>query len=116
MIDQTINLKVATASAASGIASFIFGVPTAVLLAAFAGASLSLSFSEPRKFLGSVMYVGSGTVTAAFCTPLVLHFANGVPDRAVAFVIGFATMHFLPSLAETLKTFPKELKDKWLSK
>ena len=113
---QSIDAKTAAVSVASGVSSFVFGLPIAVVLAAFAGACLSLSLAGPRKFIGALGYVLSGTITSAFCTPLALYFAKTLPERPVAFIIGFAVMHTLPPIVDVLKTLPKELKDKWLSR
>lgn len=107
----------AATSAATGTASWatadwslaVFGVPLAVLLAAFAGAVVALTFLPPVvSFLRLIGQVVTGTVAAAYVTPLAGFLWAGVPHLPVAFLIGLtalAAISKIPQVMDDLRTF-----------
>ena len=113
MIEQGVNAKALVLGSASGAVSMIFGTEVALVFAGFSGALISLALTGPRGFAKAAGWVTSGTVAAAFISPLAIHYLGSVPSRGVAFLVGFAVMHFLPASLEVIRAIPSRLSDKF---
>lgn len=92
MIDQITSLK-AIGPALTAAISFLFGVPVAVLIAAFAGAWMGVAVSEKRTFTSSSIMIVVGTVASGYLTPAALHFLGEMPQRPAAAILGFFVVH-----------------------
>lgn len=94
----------AASGAAAGIASswsmMIFGVPLAVVFAAFAGAMVSLSRLPPASLGRTVVIVLSGTAAGAYLSALVSEWWGFSPAAmgGAAFAVGFALQWAAPAL------------------
>lgn len=99
-VSALVGGAVATAaSVATGDWSvFIFGVQLPILLAAFGGSIVSLSFIAVQRAWWAT--IGAGTLAGAYATPLVAHavgFINDDLHRGVAFGIGLLLQVIIPS-------------------
>lgn len=93
MHDQIVVLKASVGPAIVGAVSFLFGVPVAVLIAAFAGAWMAVALGERIPFLKSFLVILAGTVVAGYLTPAALFFVGEMPQRPAAAILGFISVH-----------------------
>lgn len=91
MIDN--NIKDTIGPAITAATSFLFGVPVAVLIAAFAGSWLAVAVGGATTFARSVLLILAGTVASAYLTPAALYFLGEMPQRPAAAIIGFMAVH-----------------------
>lgn len=118
---MNVEQKIGAASAAvSGVASitmadvsvFIFGVPVSVVMAAFAGAMISLTFLPGQGLLKAIITVVSGTFAGAYLAPFILRvsdslFTTKIPedlDKPVAFLLGLGFQIMVPRFFAWLKS------------
>ena len=94
----------AASGAAAGVASswsmLVFGVPLAVVFAAFAGAMVSLSFIPAATLGRTLVVVASGTVAGAYTAALVAEwwgFSQAATGGA-GFVVGGALQWAVPAV------------------
>lgn len=93
MNDHLINLKTTLGPAVVGAVSFLFGVPIAVLIAAFAGSWMAVAIGERTTFLRSSLAILAGTVVSGYLTPASLYFLGEMPQRPAAAILGFIAVH-----------------------
>lgn len=91
MIDNGIKDTIGPAITAA--TSFLFGVPVAVLIAAFAGSWMAVAIGEATTFTRSALTILGGTVAAAYLTPAALYFMGEMPQRPAAAILGFFAVH-----------------------
>ena len=114
MIDQSFNAHTLLAAGASGLVALLFDSNAALVFAGFAGVLISLGLSGPRGFMKSIGWVTAGTISAAFVTPVLLHFLGpDIPPKGIAFLLGFAIMHFLPASLDAIKAVPGRISDRF---
>ncbi len=114
MLDHTINLKAAAASAASSVAAALFGQPLAVVLLAFAGACGALSFATPRPFGQACGFVLLSTVAGSAGAGGVTWALSGFPAGLAAFVIGIIAWPLLQGAFNFAGKIPEKASDKWM--
>ena len=93
MDSQLVALKSTIGPAVVGAVSFLFGVPIAVLIAAFAGSWMAVAIGERTTFLKSFLVILAGTVVAGYLTPAALYFLGEMPQRPAAAILGFISVH-----------------------
>lgn len=93
MNDQIVAFKATIGPAIVGAVSFLFGVPVAVLIAAFAGSWMAVAIGERTAFLRSTLLIISGTVVSGYLTPAALYFLGEMPQRPAAAMLGFFAVH-----------------------
>lgn len=93
MNDLPVVFKSTIGPAIAAAISFLFGVPVAVLIAAFAGSWLAVAVGEKSAFAKAVMMIFAGTVVSGYLTPAALHFLGEMPQRPAAAIIGFFAIH-----------------------
>lgn len=99
----------AASGAAAGLASswsmVIFGVPLAVVFAAFAGAMVSLGFLPGATLGRTLIIVLSGTTAGAYLSALVSEWWGFSPAAmgGAAFVVGGALQWAVPALIARVK-------------
>lgn len=93
MNEQIVALKTGLGPAIVGAISFLFGVPVAVLIAAFAGSWMAVAIGEKTTFIRSSLTILAGTVVAGYLTPGALYFLGEMPQRPAAAVLGFFAVH-----------------------
>lgn len=93
MNDQIVAIKAAIGPTIVGAVSFLFGVPVAVLIAAFAGAWMAVAVSERTTFVRSALAILAGTVVSGYLTPGALFFLGEMPQRPAAAILGFFAVH-----------------------
>lgn len=88
----------------------VMGVKLTALLAGFAGGVVSLSFIKELTARQAVLAVFTGSVTAAYCTPLAVHyFGIAQPyENGAAFVIGLTAMNIIPGLLKLSEVFKRD--------
>lgn len=98
----------AASGAASGLASswsmMIFGVPLAVVFAAFAGALVSLSFLPAASLSRALIVLGSGSMAGAYTSALVAEwwgFSQSATGGA-AFIVGGVLQWAVPALVRRI--------------
>lgn len=96
----------AAAGAASSWAMVIFGVPLAVVFAAFSGAMVSLSFIGQATLARMLVIVLSGTAAGAYTSALVSEWWGFTPSAmgGAAFVVGGALQWAVPTILARLKS------------
>lgn len=101
------------AYASNDLSVAIFGVQMAVVLAAFAGAMIALTFVHIEGRWKAALSVVSGTVGGAYLAPLMQKMAGvlvpGLPvledmDKPVAFLLGLAFQIAVPVLFARIKS------------
>ena len=95
----------AAATGASSWAMLVFGVPVAVVFAAFSGAMVSLSFLPGATLARTLSIVASGTLAGAYMSAFAaewLHLSSAAMGGA-AFLVGGALQWAVPVLIERLK-------------
>lgn len=92
MLEQGVTIKAIGPAIAAAI-SFLFGVPVAVLIAAFAGSWLAVAVGEKATFTRSSLAIFCGTVVSGYLTPAALHFLGEMPQRPAAAILGFFAVH-----------------------
>ncbi|MBI5917783.1 MAG: hypothetical protein HY849_00190 [Nitrosomonadales bacterium] len=110
MNDQLGIIKATILPAITGAISFLFGVPVAVLIAAFAGSWMAVAVSASTTFARSALAIFCGTVASGYLTPAALHFMGEMPQRPAAAILGFFAVH-KPSrdwLIEKVKSWFKQ--------
>jgi hypothetical protein len=116
------KVAAAATSAATGAASWwtadwsvaVFGVPLSVLLAAFAGAVVALTFLPPvLSFLQLVGRVVMGTVASAYVTPLAGFLWAGIPHLPVAFLLGLAALAAIAKVPVFLDDLRTIARNRW---
>lgn len=88
----------------------VMGVKLTALLAGFAGGVVSLSFVKELTVKQAVLAVFTGAVTAAYGTPLAVHYFN-IPqpyENGSAFVIGLTAMNIIPGLLKLTEIFKRD--------
>ena len=113
MIDHMTRIATLAAGAASGAAAgvastwsvAIFGVPLAVVFAAFSGALVSLSFLSPATLSRMLVIVMSGTAAGAYLSALVAEWWGLSPGAmgGAAFMVGGALQWAVPAIIERIK-------------
>lgn len=93
MNDQILALKATIGPAIVGAVSFLFGVPVAVLIAAFAGSWMAVAIGQRTTFLRSSLAILGGTVASGYLTPGALFFLGEMPQRPAAAILGFFAVH-----------------------
>lgn len=93
MLAQTDSLKAVVGPTVTAVVSFLFGVPVAVLIAAFAGAWMAVAIGERVSFLKSALIILGGTTVSAYLTPGALFFLGEMPQRPAAAILGFFAVH-----------------------
>lgn len=113
VIDHMVRVGTLAAGAASGAAAgvastwsvAIFGVPLAVVFAAFSGAMVSLSFLGSATLARMLVIVLSGTAAGAYMSAFVAEWW-GMSQAAMggaAFAVGGALQWAVPVIIERLK-------------
>lgn len=94
----------AAASAASSWAMLVFGVPLAVVFAAFAGAMVSLSFMSIPSLRRALVVLASGTLAGAYTSALVAEWLNFTPAAmgGLAFVVGGTLQWLAPAVIDRI--------------
>ena len=95
----------AAAGAASSWAMMIFGVPLAVVFAAFAGAMVSLTFLPAGTWRRTLAIIASGTVAGAYTAALTAEWL-GLSQAATGgagFLVGGALQWAVPALIMRIK-------------
>jgi len=87
------NIKDTIGPAIAGAISFLFGVPVAVLIAAFAGSWLAVAIGERASFGRSALFILGGTIASGYLTPAALYFLGEMPQRPAAAILGFFAVH-----------------------
>ena len=80
--------------------SSVLGMKASPIVAGFLGSLIRLSYAQPMKHYQLIIAVLSGTVTAAYITPLVMLYFT-LPEKAedgLSFVIGLFAMGVVPKL------------------
>jgi len=93
MNDQLGVIKATILPAITGAISFLFGVPVAVLIAAFAGSWMAVAIGERTTFVRSSLAIMAGTVASGYLTPAALYFLGEMPQRPAAAILGFMAIH-----------------------
>jgi hypothetical protein len=99
----------AASGAAAGIASswsmMIFGVPLAVVFAAFAGALVSLSFLPAASLSRTLVILGSGSAAGAYTSALVAEWWGFSPAATggAAFIVGGALQWAVPAVIRRIQ-------------
>lgn len=99
----------AVSGAATGVASswamMVFGVPIAVVFAAFAGAMVSLSFLPGATLGRTLIIVLSGTTAGAYTSAMISEWWGFTPGAmgGAAFVVGGALQWAVPALIARVK-------------
>jgi hypothetical protein len=93
MNDQLTILKTTVGPTFAAAISFLFGVPVAVLIAAFAGAWMAVAVGERVSFARSALAIIAGTVVSGYLTPASLYFLGEMPQRPAAAILGFFAVH-----------------------
>ena len=93
MNDQSAIIKSTVGPFVAGIVSFLFGVPVAVLIAAFAGSWMAVAIGTTANFTRSALTILGGTVASAYLTPAALYFLGEMPQRPAAAILGFFAVH-----------------------
>lgn len=93
MNDQLALIKSTIGPAITAAISFLFGVPVAVLIAAFAGSWLAVAIGERTTFTRSSLAILAGTVASSYLTPAALYFLGEMPQRPAAAILGFLSLH-----------------------
>ena len=95
----------AAAGAASSWAMLVFGVPLAVVFAAFAGAMVSLSFLPSATLARTLSVVASGTAAGAYMSAFAAEWLHLTPAAmgGSAFFVGGALQWAVPVLIERYK-------------
>ena len=82
--------------------SGFLGVKYAALVAGFAGGVVSLSYGRELTRLQSAMAVLSGSLVAAYGTPIAVHYLDlgvGSPlENGIAFGLGLTAMNIIPGV------------------
>lgn len=89
----------------------VMGVKLATLLAGFAGGVVSLSFVKELTAKQAMLAVFTGAVTAAYGTPLALHYFGAEAkafEGGAAFVIGLTAMNLIPGLLKLSEIFRRD--------
>lgn len=88
----------------------VYGVKFAALLAGFAGGVVSLSFVKELTRAQAVLSVFTGTVTAGYLTPWLLHYLSLSPElqNSAAFVVGLSAMNIIPGLLKLSEIFKRD--------
>lgn len=80
----------------------MLGIKYAALVAGFAGGVVSLSYVRPLSRLQSATAVLSGSLVAAYGTPIATYyvgFAAGSPlENGIAFGLGLTAMNIVPGI------------------
>lgn len=88
------------------------GVKIASLTAGFAGGIVSLSFVKELSPAQAALAVFTGAVTAAYGTPVVLHYFDGGAvaglENGVAFFVGLTAMNIIPGLLRLSEIFKRD--------
>ena len=94
----------AVANTAAAWALVVFGVPLAVVFAAFAGAMVSLTFLPAATLLRTAAVVGSGTLAGAYTSALVAEWwgFTSAAIGGVAFVVGGALQWAVPAFIDRI--------------
>jgi hypothetical protein len=90
---QNLHIENTLGPALVGAISFLFGVPVAVLIAAFAGSWMAVAVSEKTTFAKSALIITGGTVASGYLTPAALYFLGEMPQRPAAAILGFFAVH-----------------------
>jgi hypothetical protein len=93
MNDQLVLIKSTLGPAIAAGISFLFGVPVAVLIAAFAGSWMAVAVGERTSFLSSSLTILAGTIASGYLTPAALYFMGEMPQRPAAAILGFLSIH-----------------------
>lgn len=84
------------------ISTGFLGIKYAALVAGFAGGVVSLSYIRPLTRLQSAMAVLSGSLVAAYGTPVAVHYldlGSGSPlENGIAFALGLTAMNIVPGV------------------
>lgn len=97
-------------------ADSVAGIKYSVLIFAFLGAAISLSYAKEMTRTQALTAIATGTLVAVMGAPVALHYL-GLPDsleRAIAFFAGLAAMRLVPvgfALIDRLR----DIKLPWLS-
>lgn len=79
-----------------------FGIKLATLVAGFAGGVVSLSFLRDLTIPQGVLAVFTGVASAAYLTPVVMHYVFSATspqlENGVAFAIGLTAMNLIPGV------------------
>ena len=85
---------------AEPVSSSFFGVKLASLVAGFAGGVVSLSYLRGLAHWQMLLAVATGTLTAGYITPAVLHYIlfPAELENGIAFLIGLTAMNIIPGV------------------
>lgn len=89
----------------------VMGIKFAALLAGFAGGVVSLSFVKELSKTQATMSVITGSFTAAYLTPVLLHYiGSSTPElqHGAAFFIGLTAMNIIPGLLKLSEMFKRD--------
>lgn len=93
------------------IGDSVLGVKFASVIAGFAGGVVSLSFVKQLTAAQAVLAVFTGTVTANYGTPIVLHYISGISPElhnGIAFCLGLTAMNIVPGLIKLSDIFRRD--------
>lgn len=92
-----------TTAAASGF----LGVKLASLVAGFAGGVVSLSYLRELTKSQMLLAVATGSLTAGYITPAVLHYIAFPPEleNGIAFLVGLTAMNVVPGFIALANRF-----------
>lgn len=83
----------------------ILGLKYTTLLGGFLGALVSLSFVTELGWWGRLSAVLTGTVTAAYATPVIVAYwtIGSAAENGIGFLIGLTSMNLIPMLINASK-------------
>lgn len=88
------------------------GVKVASLVAGFAGAVVSLRYIQTMGRRQAALAVATGTLTAAYTTPVAQHvFAGSLSpaiENGVAFLVGLTAMNLIPGIMRLSESFKRD--------
>ena len=85
---------------AEPVSTTVAGLKLSTMLGGFMGALVSLSFVAGMGIIGRATAVFTGTVTAAYLTPVVVAYWGIGPaaENGLGFLIGLTSMNIIPGL------------------
>lgn len=94
----------------------VFGIKYSMLIVAFLGSALSLSYAKEMTRKQAITAVLTGTSVAVMGAPVALHYL-GLPDtleRAISFFLALVAMRLVPAGLALIDRL-RDLKLPWLS-
>jgi hypothetical protein len=115
IMEPAITTKVVFLGTVAGVLSFVFGVPVAIVLAAFFGSSCALMFSSTeRTFAKALAFVIMSTTVGAMGASGMTFMVPGFPERLSAFLLSIMAFPLIQALIKLAATLPEKWRDKWM--